>query len=151
MSLQQQISDDLRTAMKARDRATTGALRMAIASLKNRAIADGLGPQGALDDETVMAVLGAEVKRRREAAAAFREAGRDESADAEEAEAEVYARYLPAPLSDDELATLVDEAVAREGAQSMRDMGAVMKVVLAQVQGRADGGRVSALVKQRLA
>lgn len=150
MSLHDQIDADLRTAMKERDKARTSALRMLVAALKNRATADGLSPQGRLDDEVVQKVLASEVKRRREAATAFEEAGRTESAAAETTEAEVYEAYLPAQLSDDELAAIVDAAIAETGAQSPKQMGQVMKAAMAQVQGRADGGRVSALVKARL-
>ena len=150
MSLHDQIEADLRTAMKSRDKARTSALRMLIAAIKNRATADGLSPQGRLDDEVVEKVLATEVKRRREAAVAYEEAGRTESAASEAAEAEIYEAYLPEQLSDDELAAIVDEAIAETGAQSPKEMGQVMKAAMAKVQGRADGSRVSALVKARL-
>jgi uncharacterized protein len=150
MSLHDQIEADLRSSMKARDKARTSALRMLVAALKNRATADGLSPQGRLDDEVVHKVLATEVKRRREAAAAYADAGRDESAASEDAEAEIYEAYLPEQLSDEELAAIVDAAIAETGAQSPKEMGQVMKVAMAQVQGRADGSRVSALVKDRL-
>lgn len=150
MSLQQQINDDLRSAMKARDRERTAALRMLLASVKNAAVAEGRGPQGELDDEAIVRLVQSETKRRREAAEAFREGGRDESAAAEEAEAAVYEAYLPAQLSDDELAGIVDQVIADEEASGMSDMGPVMKAVMPQVAGRADGSRVSAMVKDRL-
>jgi uncharacterized protein len=150
MSLHDQIEADLRSSMKARDKARTSALRMLVAALKNRATADGLSPQGRLDDEVVHKVLATEVKRRREAAAAYADAGRDESAASEDAEAEIYEAYLREQLSDEELAAIVDAAIAETGAQSPKEMGQVMKVAMAQVQGRADGSRVSALVKDRL-
>lgn len=150
MSLQQQINDDLRAAMKARDRERTAALRMLLASVKNAAVAEGRGPQGELDDEVIVRLVQSETKRRREAAEAFREGGRDESAAAEEAEAAVYEAYLPAQLSDEELAGIVDQVIADEEASSMSDMGRVMKAVMPQVAGRADGSRVSAMVKDRL-
>ncbi len=150
MSLQQQINDDLRAAMKARDKARTGALRMLLASLKNAAVAEGSGPQGELSDESVVKLVQTETKRRREAAAAFRDAGREEQAAAEEAEAAVYEAYLPAQLSDDELAAIVDEAIAEVGAAGPQDMGQVMKTAMPRVGGQADGSRVSAMVKARL-
>lgn len=150
MSLQQQISDDLRAAMKARDRARTGALRMLLASLKNAAVAEGSGPQGELSDESVVKLVQTETKRRREAAGAFRDAGREEQAAAEEAEAAVYEAYLPAQLSDDQLAGIVDEAIAEVGAEGPQDMGQVMKTAMPRVGGQADGSRVSAMVKARL-
>lgn len=150
MSLHDQIEADLRTAMKARDKAKTSALRMLVAALKNRATADGLSPQGRLDDEVVQKVLASEVKRRREAATAYQEAGRAESAASETAEAQIYEAYLPEQLSDEELAAIVDRAIAETGAQTPKEMGQVMKTAMAEVQGRADGSRVSALVKSRL-
>lgn len=149
-NLHDQIEADLRTAMKARDKARTSALRMAVAALKNTAVAEGLGPQGRLPDEAVQKVLATEVKRRREAAGAFAEAGREESAEAESAEAAVYEAYLPAQLSDEELTAIVDRVIADTGAEGPQAMGQVMKATMAQVQGRADGSRVSALVKARL-
>lgn len=150
MSLHQQITADLSAAMKSRDRARTSALRMVVSALKNQAIAEGRGPQGAVEDAEVERVLASEVKRRREAAAAFREAGRTEQAEAEEAEAAVYEAYLPEQLSDEELAELVDAAITEVGAEDVKQTGQVMKTVMPRVQGRADGSRVSALVKERL-
>jgi uncharacterized protein len=150
VSLHDTIEADLREAMKARDKARTSALRMVVAALRNRAVADGLGPQGRLDDEVVQKVLASEVKRRKEAADAYRDAGRAEQAASEEAEAVVYEAYLPEQLSNEELTALVDSAIAEVGADGPRQMGEVMKLAMARVQGRADGARVSALVKQRL-
>lgn len=150
VSLHTQIQDDLKTAMKARDSARVSALRMAIAAMKNRAVAEGKGPQGHLDDELVVKVLGSEVKRRREAAKAFRDAGREESAASEETEASVYEAYLPRQLNDEELSEIVDEAIAEVEAEGPGSMGAVMQSAMAKVAGRADGGRVSAIAKQRL-
>lgn len=151
MSLQQQINDDLKAAMKAREKARTGALRMLLASLKNAAVAEGKGPQGELDDDAVVKLVQTEVKRRREAAAAFRDAGREEQAAAEDAEAAVYEAYLPAQLDDDQLAAVVDATIAEVGAAGPQDMGAVMKAVMPKVAGQADGARVSTLVRARLA
>ena len=151
MKLHDQIETDLREAMKARDKPRTAALRMAVAALKNRAVADGVGPQGRLDDEVVQKVLTTELKRRREAADAFRGAGRTESAEAEEAEAAVYEGYLPEQLDDDELVGLVDATIREVGADGPKQTGQVMKAVMAKAQGRADGSRVSELVRRRLA
>jgi uncharacterized protein len=149
-TLHDQVETDLRTSMKARDKARTSALRLVIAALKNTAVAEGLGPQGRLPDEAVQKVLATEVKRRREAATAFAEAGREESAASELAEAAIYEAYLPAQLEDDELAAIVDGVIERTGAEGPQAMGQVMKATMAEVQGRADGSRVSALVKARL-
>lgn len=150
MSLQEQIQADLTAAMKARDKAATGALRMALAAMKNKAIEEGLGPQGSLSDELVQKLLATEVKRRKEAAAGFRQGGSEDRAVAEEAEATLYERYLPAQLGDAELGAIVDRAVADTGATSLGDMGQVMKAAMAAIAGQADGSRVSALVKERL-
>jgi uncharacterized protein len=149
-TLHDRIEADLRTSMKARDKPRTSALRLVVAALKNTAVAEGLGPQGRLDDETVQRVLATEVKRRREAAAAFADAGRDESAAAETSEAELYATYLPEQLGDDRITAIVDEVIDEQGAEGPQAMGQVMKATMARVQGRADGGRVSAIVKARL-
>lgn len=150
MGLHDDVERALRDAMKARDRERTSALRMAVAALKNQAIERGLGPQGRLDDQDVERVLQTEVKRRREAAEAFRDAEREEQAAKEEREAEVYSAFLPEPLSDDELEALVDAAIAEAGATDMRDMGRVMQQAMASAGGRADGRRVSAAVRDRL-
>jgi uncharacterized protein len=151
VSLQDRIEEDLHAAMKARDRARTSALRMVVAALKNRAVAEGLGPQGRLDDAVVQQVLTTEVKRRKEAATSFEAGGRAESAAAELAEAELYAAYLPAQLGDEELTDIVDEVIAALGAEGPQAMGQVMKATMAEVAGRADGARVSSLVRSRLA
>ena len=150
MDLHQRIEDDLRTAMKARDRAAMYALRMLKTSLTNRAVADGGTPTTRLDDRTVTAVIATEVKRRREAATAFRDGGREESALKEEAEAEVYAVYLPAQLDDEALRTLVLATVERLGATTPRDAGEVIREVLAAADGGVDGGRVAGMVREVL-
>lgn len=150
MSLQQQIADDLKAAMKERDRDRMSTLRMLVSSLKNEAIEKGRGPQGELSDEEVQKVLATEKKRRDEAAASFAEGGREESSAKEQAEADLIAAYLPDQLSDDELAAVVDRAVTETGADSMQEMGKVMQKVMGEVGNRAEGARVSALVKQRL-
>lgn len=150
MSLQQQISDDLRSAMKARDRDRMGALRLLIAAIKNAAVDAGLGPQGELSDDAIRRLVASETKRRKEAADAFRSGDREESAAKEDYEAEVYSAYLPAQLDDDALAAIVDQAIADTGATDRSGMGAVMKQVMAQVGTQADGKRVSSMVGARL-
>lgn len=150
MSLHDRVEDDLRAAMKVRDRATMDALRMLKSALTNRAVADGGTPASRLDDETVMAAVATEVKRRREAATAFRDGGREESALKEEAEAAVYAAYLPAQMDDAALRALVAAAAQRLGATGPRDAGGVIREVLAQAAGGADGGRVAAMVREVL-
>ena len=151
MTLHDRIDADTTDAMRARDRDRLDALRLLRAALTNRAVADGQPPTARLDDAAVMAVIASEVKRRREAAQAFRDGGREESAAKEEAEAEVYAAYLPAQLGDDELREVVAATVARLGASGPRDAGPVIREVLAATAGQADGGRVAALVRDVLA
>ena len=128
--------------MKAGERDRVAALRLLTDALQKDLKAGG-------DDEVT--VLRRERKRRLEAAAAYRDGGSDERADAEEAEAREIERYLPAELSDDELGAAIDAAVAETGAESAGDMGKVMGVVMGKVGGRADGKRVSAAVRERLA
>ena len=128
--------------MRAGERDRVGRLRLVLSELQ-KAAKDGN------DDE--VAILRRERKRRLDAAAQFREAGRDDLVAGEEAEAELIGAYLPAELSDEELNALVAEAVSEAGATSPKDMGAVMKVVMPKVDGRADGRRVSAAVKEILA
>ena len=142
MTLTDRVKSDLTTAMKAGEKERVGTLRLVLSELQKAA------KEGS-DDE--LAVLRRERKRRQEAARAFHDGGREDLAGAEEAEAALIEAYLPAELSDDELAALVDDAVTSTGASSARDMGAVMKAVMAQVAGRADGRRVSERVKERLA
>ncbi len=134
--------------MKARDRVTTATLRMAIAAVMEAAVAGS--EARTLDDAEVEAVLRTQVKRRDEAAEAFRAGGRDEQADQELAERAVLAAYLPKGLDDAELSSIVDGALAQGGFTEPAQMGQAMKAVMAAVAGRADGKAVSALVKSRL-
>lgn len=150
MSLQERIQSDLTTAMKERDRARTSALRMIVAEMKNAAVEKGQGPQGDLGDDEVERILQRELKRRREAAGSYREAGRPEQAASEDADAEVYASYLPEPLGDDELIAIIESAIDEVGAEGPQDMGQVMGRVMSEVGSGADGKRVSAAVKSRL-
>ena len=141
MALADTVKRDLADAMRSGDRDRVGRLRLVLSELQ-KAAKDGS------DDE--LAVLRRERKRRLDAAGQFRAAGRDELAANEEAEAELIGGYLPAELSDEELRTLVERAVADSGASSPKDMGLVMKTVMPAVDGRADGRRVSAQVKEVL-
>lgn len=144
MSVLDQIRADTVAAMKAGDRQRAGALRLISSELQKAAKEP---PDGGLDETTV---LRRERKRRTEAATAYRDAGRADLAADEEAEAEILAGYLPAEISDEELAALVGDALAESGATSVREMGKVMPLAMARVQGRADGRRVSAMVRERL-
>lgn len=143
MSILERIQADTQSAMRDRDRERVGALRMLSSELQ-KALKDG----GDAADEA--AVLQRERKRRFEAAGAYREAGREDLASTEEREAAIVEQYLPRQLSDDELGAIVGDAVARAGAASPREMGKVMSLVMPEVQGRADGKRVSAMVRDKL-
>lgn len=147
MSLTATLEAQLREAMLARDSARRDALRLILASLRS-AEKDLQRP---LSDDEELQVLQRERKRRQEAAEAFRGGGREEQARKEEAELAVLEEFMPAPLSDDELEQIVDDAIAENGATSIRDMGRVMADVMPQVAGRADGSAVSQLVREKLA
>jgi len=146
--LKERLRADLNAAMRARDQVRMRTLRMALTSITNEEVA-GAAARDLTDDEIVK-VLTREARKRREAAEAFSAAGRGDQAAAERAEGEVLAGYLPAQLSDDELATLVDAAIAETGASGMASMGQVMKTVTPRVAGRADGARIAAEVRRRL-
>ncbi|HEY1832959.1 MAG TPA: GatB/YqeY domain-containing protein [Solirubrobacteraceae bacterium] len=141
MPIAEQIKTDLTGAMRAGEKAKVGALRLVLSELQKAA------KEGS-DDE--LAVLRRERKRRLEAAKAYRDAGRDDLAEGEEAEGELIGGYLPAELSDDELRQIVARAIEDSGAQSPKDMGAAMRSAMAVVDGRADGKRVSGLVQAAL-
>jgi uncharacterized protein YqeY len=141
MSVLEQVQDDVRTAMKARDRARAGALRMVV---------DVLQKDAKLGKGDEVAVLQKEHKKRVEAAEAYEGAGRTEQAASERFEAELIEGYLPQQLSDEELAQLVDAAIAETGVSEQRQMGEVMSALMPKLGGRADGKRVSSAVRERL-
>ena len=146
-TLKERIRSDTVTAMRARDRARLAALRLVAAEIKQREV-DG---RELLDDAGVLAVLDRMRKQRRDAAGQFQAAGREDLAATETFEIEVIETYLPAPLTEEEIGALVAGAIAEAGATSMRDMGAVMARLRPAVQGRAEMGAVSRLVRERLA
>jgi uncharacterized protein YqeY len=145
--LKERLRADMTAAMKSRDQVRLRTLRMAIASIRNE---EASGTAHELSDEDILKVLTREAKKRREAAEAYEAAGRADQAEAERAEGDVLAGYLPVQLSDDELASLVSAAIAETGAAGMPGMGKVMKAVTPQVAGRADGARVAAEVRRQL-
>lgn len=147
-TLKDQLRADLTTAMKAREETRTRTLRMALTSISTEEVS-GSAARDLTDDE-VIKILTREAKRRREAATAFAEAGREEQAAAERAEEKVLADYLPAQLDDAELATMVAAAIAETGAAGPAGIGQVMKVITPQVAGRAEGSRVAAQVRSQL-
>lgn len=146
--LKDRLRADLNDAMRARDQVRMRTLRMALTSITNEEVAGAAARE--LSDDEVVKVLTREARKRREAAEAFAAAGRGEQAAAERAEGDVLAGYLPAQLSDDELAALVSQAIAETGASGMQGMGQVMKILTPRVAGRADGARVAAEVRRRL-
>src|SRR5688572_1011684 len=135
MTLQTRIESAMRDAMRARDQRRTSTLRMAMAAAHNRRIELGRD----LTDDDVVEVLGKQVKQRRESIEQFRAGGREEMAANEEAEAQILAEFLPEQLSEDELAAMVDQAVAETGAAGPGDMGKVMGFLMPRTKGRADG------------
>ncbi len=141
MAIVDQIKTDLQGAMRAGEKEKVGALRLVLSELQKAA-------KEGNDDE--LAVLRRERKRRLEAAAQFRDGGREELAAGEESEGELIGSYLPAELSDAELQGIVERAVTESGAASVKDMGSAMRVAMAAVDGRADGKRVSGLVRAAL-
>jgi uncharacterized protein len=149
MPLKDRLRADLTAAMKDRDQVRTRTLRMALTSVSNEEVAGKAVRE--LSDDEVLKILAREAKRRREAATAFQDAGRDEQAAAERAEDAVLSDYLPAQLSDAEVTDLVAAAIAETGASGMAAMGQVMKTVTPRVAGRAEGSRVAAEVRRQLA
>jgi uncharacterized protein YqeY len=147
MSLIEEIDDELKDAMRARDAERRDALRLILNSLKS----SQKELQRPLSEEEELQVLQRERKRRVEAAEAFRNGGREEQAAAEERELEILEEFMPEPLSEDEVEEIVDDVIAEVGATSMADLGRVMADVMPQIAGRADGSQVSQIVREKLA
>jgi len=145
--LKERLRADMTDALRSRDQVRLRTLRMALASITNEEVS---GAAHELSDEDIIKVLTREAKKRREAAEAFAAAGRDDQAEAERAEGDVLAGYLPAQLADEELASLVTAAIAETGAAGMPGLGKVMKAVTPRVAGRADGARVAAEARRQL-
>jgi uncharacterized protein YqeY len=146
MSLKARIQEDVKNAMRAHQRERLAVLRLVTAAIKQKEVDERIE----LDDAQVLAVLDKMVKQRRESLEQYRAAGRDDLADQEAFELELIQTYLPEPLGEEELAGLIRGAIAEVGASSIRDMGAVMNALRAQVQGRADMKAVSQAVKNQL-
>jgi len=151
-NFKEQIHIDLTAAIRAKDSLTSGTLRMVLSAITNEEVS---GKEArVLDDQDMITVLNREAKKRKEAATAYDDAKRPELADKERAELEIIQAYLPAALSDEDLAKIISDAVAQvaaSGTTGPSAMGAVMKIVSPQVSGRADGGAVAAAVKSALA
>ncbi|OBU25010.1 GatB/YqeY domain-containing protein [Photobacterium aquimaris] len=146
MTLIERLKSEQIAAMKAKDKPRLGAIRLVLAAIKQREVDEKI----TLSDDDVLVVLTKMVKQRRDSVAQYEAAGRQDLADVEHAEINVLAEFMPQPLSEDEISALMDEAIAATGAASMQDMGKVMGVLKPQIQGRADMGIVSKLVKIKL-
>lgn len=144
--LKQRIESDMKEAMRAKDKDRLGTIRLVLAAIKQREVDERI----TLTDTDILAVLDKMVKQRRDSIAQFQQAGRQELADKEAAEIKVIQEYLPAALSEDEVDTLIAEAIATSGAASPQDIGKIMALLKPQLQGRADMGLVSRKVKEKL-
>ena len=146
MSLVDQLKDQMKDAMRAKDKVRLGTIRMALAAVKQIEV----DTRETLNDDQAIAVLTKMVKQRRDSIAQYSAAGRDELADAEASEIQVLETFLPKPLSQEEIAELVDATVQEVGASSMADMGKVMGALKPKVQGRADMAAIGAMIKAKL-
>ena len=147
MSLQEQLKSELKTAMLAKDKARVGTIRLLMAEIKQKEV----DTRTVLNDEEIIAVLTKMVKQRKDSISQFEAAGRQDLVDVESAEIVVLQAFLPQPLSEAEIDTLIDSTVTQLAATGMQDMGKVMNALRPQLQGRADMGAVSAKIKARLA
>ena len=144
--LKAQINEAMQTAMRAKEKVRLGTIRLVLAEIKKVEVDERINP----DDTRVISILDKMVKQRRDSIKQFTDAGRNELAAKEQSEIEVIHEFLPQPLSQEEIASLIDEAIASTGAASMQDMGKVMGLLKPQMAGRADMGKISGLIKQRL-
>ncbi|EEG10515.1 GatB/YqeY domain-containing protein [Pseudogulbenkiania ferrooxidans] len=147
MSLKLRISDDMKTAMKAKDAERLGTIRLLMAAIKQKEVDERVE----LDDAGIIAVVDKMLKQRRDSVTQYEAAGRQDLADKEKAEMDVLTGYLPQPLTEAEIDALIDTAVVQSGAASMQDMGKVMGLLRPQMAGRADMAVVSARIKAKLA
>ena len=146
MSLKQQITEDMKTAMRAKDSARLGAIRLLLAAMKQREVDERIE----LSDTDIVTIIDKMIKQRRDSIFQFEAAGRQELADAEKFEISVLQTYMPQQMNEDEVAAAVVEAIASSGAKSPQEMGKVIALLKPKLAGRADMGKVSALVKARL-
>ena len=150
MSLNDQLAEDLKQAMKARDAVRLRTIRSLRAAIKEKEIAERHGGEAHLSEEEYLAVVQKQAKQRRDAIEQFEQAGREDLASAERDELAVIETYLPQQLGDDEIRKVVEEIVAATGASSMRDMGKVMGAAMQQLRGRADGRRINEIARELL-
>lgn len=144
--LKAQINEAMKAAMRAKEKERLGTIRLVLAEIKKVEVDERIDP----DDVRVTSILDKMVKQRRDSIKQFTDAGRDELAAKEQTEIGVIQEFLPQPLSEEEIASLIEEAIASTGATSMQDMGKVMGLLKPQMAGKADMGKVSGLIKQRL-
>ncbi|MGB8715876.1 MAG: GatB/YqeY domain-containing protein [Rhodanobacteraceae bacterium] len=146
MSLKQQLSEDMKAAMRSGDKPRLGVIRLALAAIKQREVDERIE----LDDAQVLAVLEKMLKQRRDSVAQYEAASREDLAEQERFEIGIIDTYLPEPLAQDELDAMIEAAISETGAESMRDMGKVMALLKERTAGRADMAAVSAQIKARL-
>lgn len=146
MSMKSQIKDAMKDAMRAKDKPRLGAIRLMLSEVKRIEVDERIE----IDDERLLAILDKMIKQRRDSITQYEAAGRDELAAIEIAEIAVIQDFLPTALTEEEINAMIAVAIAETGAESMRDMGKVMGILRPQIQGRADGGAVSGLVKVAL-
>ncbi|MCL9775084.1 GatB/YqeY domain-containing protein [Vibrio methylphosphonaticus] len=147
MALIEQLKEEQKIAMKAKDKARLGTIRLALSAIKQREVDERI----TLNDDDILAILTKMVKQRRDSVSQFEAANRQDLADAEKAEITVLEDFMPQPLTEDEVTALIVSAITESGAAGMQDMGKVMGVLKPQIQGRADMGKVSGLVRAKLA
>lgn len=147
MALIEQLKEEQKLAMKAKDKLRLGTIRLALSAIKQREVDERI----TLTDEDIIAVMTKMVKQRRDSVTQYEAANRQDLADAEKAEIIVLEEFMPQPLSEEEVIVLIDSAIIESGAAGMQDMGNVMGVLKPQLQGRADMGKVSGLVRSKLA
>lgn len=145
--LKARLTEDMKVSMKAKDKPRLSTIRLALSEIKQREVDE----RKELTDADVLAIIDKMVKQRRDSASQYDEAGRDDLASQEKAEIEVLVEYLPTPLTDDEINTLIDQAIEKTGATDMKGMGQIMAALRPAVQGRADMQAVSGKVRARLA
>ena len=146
MSLKERVHEDMKAAMRARDRARLSAVRLLLAAMKQKEVDERV----TLADADVLWIIEKMIRQRRESIAQYEKAGRKDLVDIEQFEIGVLSTYLPQPMSESEVAQAVDDAVSESGAAGIRDMGKVMALLKPRLAGRADMGTVSALVKSKL-
>ena len=145
-TLKDQLQSDVKAAMKSRDKRSRGALRLIMAELKRREVDERIE----LQDQDILVILEKMTKQRRDSLTQYEAAGRSDLAEQEQFELDLIAAYMPEPIGEDELAAMVEAAITTTGASAMADMGKVMAVLKSEVQGRADMGQVSRIVKASL-